>query len=65
MVIPLKNVGVTLMLGLSDVTFCKHIVTYMAENLKLFNLSQCSAFAALLNGLDDGCLEHCLALITL
>ena len=46
------------MLGLGDVTFCKHVITYMAEDLKLLNLGQCSAFTARLNGLDDSCFEH-------
>jgi len=30
----------------------------MTEDLKLLNLGQCSAFAALSNGLDDSCFEH-------
>ena len=46
------------MLGLGDVTFCKHVITYMAENLELLNLGQCSAFGTLLNGLDEVCFEH-------
>lgn len=46
------------MLGLGNVSFCKHVITYMAEDLELLNLGQCSAFAALLNGLDDSCFEH-------
>ena len=53
-----EDVGVTLMLYLGDVTFCQHVVTHMAEHLELLNLGQCSAFAALADGLDDGCLEH-------
>ena len=53
-----ENVSVTLVLGLGDVTFCKHVITYMAEDLKLLNLGQCSTFAARLNGLDDSCFEH-------
>ena len=46
------------MLGLGDVSFRKHVITYMTEDLELFNLGQCSTFAALLNGLDDSCFEH-------
>ena len=53
-----EDVGVTLMLYLGDATFCQHVVTHMAEHLELLNLGQCSAFAALADGLDDGCLEH-------
>ena len=46
------------MLYLSDATFSQHVVTYMAEHLELLNLGQSSAFTALADGLDDGCLEH-------
>ena len=53
-----EDIGVTLMLYLGDVTFCQHVVTDMAEHLELLNLGQCSAFAALTDGLDDSCLEH-------
>ena len=53
-----EDIGVTLMLYLGDATFCQHVVTHMAEHLELLNLGQCSAFAALADGLDDGCLEH-------
>ena len=52
------DVGPTLMLYLGDATFCQHVVTHMAEHLELLNLGQCSAFTALTDGLDDGCLEH-------
>ena len=54
----LENIGVPLVLGLGDMSFCKHVITYMAEDLELLNLGQCSTFAALLNGLDDSCFEH-------
>ena len=54
----LENIGVPLVLNFGDVTFCKHVITYMTEDLKLLNLGQCSAFAALSNGLDDSCFEH-------
>ena len=53
-----EDVGVPLMLYLSDATFSQHVVTYMAEHLELLNLGQCSAFTALADGLDDSCLEH-------
>lgn len=53
-----EDIGVTLMLYLGDATFCQHVVTHMAEHLELLNLGQCSTFAALADGLDDGCLEH-------
>ena len=53
-----EDVGVTLMLYLGDATLCQHVVTHMAEHLELLNLGQCGAFAALADGLDDGCLEH-------
>ena len=53
-----EDVGVTLMLYLGDATFCQHVVTDMAEHLELLNLGQSSAFTALTDGLDDGCLEH-------
>ena len=54
----LENIGVPLVLSLGDVTFCKHVITYMTEDLELFYFGQCSTFAALLNGLDDSCFEH-------
>ena len=54
----LENIGVPLVLGLGNVSFCKHVITYMAEDLELLNLGQCSAFTARLNGLDDSCFEH-------
>ena len=53
-----EDVGVTLVLYLGDATFCQHVVTDMAEHLELLNLGQSSAFTALTDGLDDGCLEH-------
>jgi len=53
-----EDVGVTLVLYLGDATFCQHVVTHMAEHLELLNLGQGSAFTALTDGLDDGCLEH-------
>ena len=53
-----EDVGVTLMLYFGDATLCQHVVTHMAEHLELLNLGQCSAFAALADGLDDGCLKH-------
>ena len=53
-----EDVGVPLMLYLSDATFSQHVVTYMTEHLELLNLGQCSAFTALADGLDDSCLEH-------
>ena len=61
--IPSKNVSVTLVLNLSDVTFFQHVITHMTEHLKLLNFCQSSAFAALLNGLDDSCFEHRFVLI--
>ena len=54
----LENISVPLVLSLGDVTFCKHVITYMAEDLELFYFGECSTFAALLNGLDDSCFEH-------
>ena len=53
-----EDVGVPLMLYFGDATFSQHVVAYMAEHLELLNLGQCSAFTALADGLDDGCLEH-------
>ena len=53
-----EDVGVTLMLYLGDATFCQHVVTHMAEHLELLNLGQGSAFTALTDRLDDGCLER-------
>ena len=35
-----EDVGVPLMLYLSDATFSQHVVTYMAEHLELLNLGQ-------------------------
>ena len=58
MLVTLKDIGVTLVLCFGDATFSQHIITYVAEDLELLNLGQCSAFAALLNGLDDSCFEH-------
>ena len=46
------------MLCFGDVTLCKHVITYMTEDLKLFCFGQCSTLAAGLNGLDDSCFEH-------
>ena len=54
----LENISVPLVLSLGDVTFCKHVITYMTEDLELFYFGECSTFAALLNGLDDSCFEH-------
>tara|TARA_B100002019_G_C21267695_1_gene600301 strand:- start:55 stop:252 length:198 start_codon:yes stop_codon:yes gene_type:complete len=58
MVVTLKDIGVTLVLDFGDATFSQHIITYVAEDLELLNLGECCTFAALLNGLDDGCFEH-------
>jgi hypothetical protein len=45
-------------LDFGDVTLCKHVITYVTEDLKLFCFGQCSTLAAGLNGLDDSCFEH-------
>ena len=54
----LENISPAFVLYFGDATFCKHVITYITEDLELLNASEvmwCSRFC---NNLGDVCLEH-------
>ena len=53
-----ENIGPAFVLYFGDATFCKHIITYIAEDLELFNTGETRIFSGLTNDFEKICFEH-------
>ena len=54
----LENIGPAFVLYFGDATFCKHVITHIAEDLELFNTGETRIFSGLTNNFEKICFEH-------